>query len=210
MLVSPVHAHLAAARAGRDPQGCGTRGFEDYLEAVWGTMRRLDLDQVERLAVALRDAWGEGRQVFICGNGGSAANAIHIANDLVFGVADRCGQGIRVQALSANQAVMTCLANDVSYEAVFSRQLEMLGRAGDLLIVLSGSGNSRNVLGAIRAAKRAGMPTWAIVGYSGGHCLTLADHAIHLRIDDMQIAEDFQLIIGHMVTQWLKANPPEL
>jgi len=183
--------------------------FERYIDSAWGAMKTLDLGQVEGLAVALREAWAEGRQVFICGNGGSAANAIHIANDLFYGIAKDFGRGgIRAQALSANQAVMTCLANDVSYDAVFSKQMEVLARKGDLLIALSGSGNSRNILAAIQAARRLGMASYAILGYSGGQCLTLADHVIHLRLDDMQISEDSQLIIGHMVMQWLKANPP--
>lgn len=182
--------------------------FARYIDAAWSAMKALDLGQVARLAAALREAWVEGRQVFVCGNGGSAANAIHFANDLFYGIGKDFGRGIRVQALSANQAVMTCLANDVSYEAVFSHQLEVLARRGDLLVVLSGSGNSRNILAAIHAARRLGVGSYAVVGFSGGECLALADHAIHLKIDDMQISEDSQLIVGHMVMQWLKDNPP--
>lgn len=181
--------------------------FEQYLATSRRALESLDLKAVERLAEALRAAWSEGRQVFLCGNGGSAANAIHIANDLFYGIAPGVG-GMRVQALSANQAVMTCLANDVSYEAVFSKQLEVLARAGDELIVLSGSGNSPNIVQALETGRRMGLSTTAILGYSGGKCLALADHAIHLPVDDMQISEDAQLMVGHMIMQWLKAHPP--
>lgn len=181
--------------------------FEHYLASSRQALATLDLRQVEALALALRTAWAEGRQVFLCGNGGSAANAIHLANDLIYGVAPEAG-GLRVQALSANQAVMTCLANDLSYEAVFSRQLEILGQPGDVLIVLSGSGNSPNIVKALESARTLGITSFAILGYSGGKCLHLADHALHVRVEDMQISEDAQLVIGHMVMQWLKSNPP--
>ncbi len=184
--------------------------FRDYLDRSAKAMNSLDLGKVEMLARAVRQAWIDGRQVFLCGNGGSAANAIHIANDFFYGVAMESGPGIRVQALSANQAVMTCLANDVSYDAIFAKQLRVLGSKGDLLIALSGSGNSKNIVEAIRTAKDMGIESYAILGYSGGVCLTLADHAIHLKLDDMQIAEDAQLVIGHMLMQWLKANGPQV
>ncbi|MGC3996960.1 MAG: SIS domain-containing protein [Anaeromyxobacter sp.] len=183
--------------------------FEAYVAKAQRAMASLDLAEVERLATALRAAWREDRQVFVCGNGGSAANALHLVNDLFFG-AGRAngGKGLRAIALPANQAVTTCLANDVGYDAVFSRQLEVLGRPGDLLVVLSGSGNSPNVVAAIEAARRGGLVSFAVLGFSGGKCLALADHAIHLRLDDMQIAEDVQMLVGHMITQWLAANPP--
>ncbi len=182
--------------------------FTRYVETIARTMSALDLEEIQELAHALRAAWVDGRQVFICGNGGSAANAIHLANDLVYGIAKGQGQGLRVHALPANQAVMTCLANDVSYAAIYSKQLELYARPGDLLIVLSGSGNSPNVVAALQAARAAGLTTFAILGYSGGHCLALADHAIHARVDDMQISEDVQSVVGHMIMQWLAANPP--
>ncbi|MBI3129753.1 MAG: SIS domain-containing protein [Acidobacteria bacterium] len=181
--------------------------FEQYLANSRKALDALNLDEVQRLGHVLRQAWVEGRQVFICGNGGSAANAIHLANDLFYGISPGLG-GMRVQALSANQAVMTCLANDVSYEAIFSKQLEVLARPGDVLIVLSGSGNSPNIVRALETGKRMGLGSYAILGYSGGKCLQLADHAIHVAIDDMQICEDAQLTIGHMLMQWLKAHPP--
>jgi D-sedoheptulose 7-phosphate isomerase len=183
-------------------------GFDKYISATHQAMASLDLAEVEALASALRSAWIHGRQVFICGNGGSAANAIHLANDLVYGIAKENGRGLRVHALPANQAIMTCLANDVSYAAIYSKQLELYGRPGDLLIVLSGSGNSPNVVEALAAARAGGLTSFAILGYSGGRCLALADHAIHARVDDMQISEDVQVMVGHMIMQWLAANPP--
>ena len=169
-------------------------------------MGKLEFEKIHTLAEALRDAWRENRQVFICGNGGSAANAMHIANDLFCGVAKDFGVGIRAHALPANQSLITCLANDVSYEDIFSRQIEVLGRPRDILIALSGSGNSINIVKAIETARKIGMKTFAILGYTGGKCLQMADVSIHFKVEDMQIAEDLQLIVGHMITQWLCCN----
>ena len=97
-----------------------------------------------------------GRQVFFCGNGGSAGNAIHLANDFLYGIAKRTGAGLKVPALSANPAVVTCLANDVGYDHIFSEQLAVLAETGDLLIVLSGSGNSPNILRVLEQASSYG------------------------------------------------------
>ena len=158
-------------------------------------------------------AWEENSKVFICGNGGSAANAMHIANDLFYGVgsygSSRKIKGINVEALSTNGAIITCLANDVGYEHIFSNQIDVKGDADDVLIVLSGSGNSPNVLQAIQKAKSKRIETFAIVAFDGGKCKEQADHVIHVKINDMQIAEDSQLIIGHICMQWLRLQDRE-
>lgn len=183
--------------------------FDGYVDRLIASFSGFDDSKIADLAGSLRKAWGEGRQVFICGNGGSAANALHIANDLFYGkAAKKTGKGIRAHALPANQSVVTCLANDVSYEEIFSRQLSVLGNPGDLLLVLSGSGNSANIVKALETAKKMGMKTYAILGYSGGKCLGLADVPLHFAVHDMQISEDIQLIVGHMIMQWLCENPP--
>lgn len=181
--------------------------FDSYLDNISNQLKNMDLDGVQALANLLQRAWKDDKQVFICGNGGSAANAIHIANDLFYGIAKESGKGMRVHALPANQAIMTCLANDISFEEIFSQQLMALGRPGDILIALSGSGNSPNIVKAIESAKEIGMKSFAVLGYSGGKCLQLADVTIHFNVDDMQIAEDLQLVVGHMVMQWLRVNP---
>jgi D-sedoheptulose 7-phosphate isomerase len=154
----------------------------------------------------MREAWQAGRRVFLCGNGGSAANAMHIANDLLYGIAMK-GTGMRVSALPSNGSVVTCLANDLGYDEIFSRQLKVHGEAGDILIVLSGSGNSPNVVKALEQARSLRMKSFAILGYTGGKCLQLADVPIHFSVNDMQICEDLQLIVGHMLMQWLCVNP---
>lgn len=181
--------------------------FRKYTSLLNEVIEKLAFEKIYILAENLRNIWKENRQVFICGNGGSAANAIHITNDLFLGVTKDFGGGIHAHALPANQSLLTCLANDVSYDEVFSRQIETLGKSNDILLALSGSGNSVNIINAIEMAKNKGMKTFALLGYSGGKCLQLADVSIHFKVEDMQIAEDMQLIVGHMVMQWLRDNP---
>ena len=183
--------------------------FAGYATRLQTVLTSTEWSGVEQLARDMRQCWETGRQVFFCGNGGSAGNATHLVNDFLYGVAKRTGGGIKALALSANPAVITCLANDVGYESIFSEQLAVQGEEGDLLIVLSGSGNSPNVVKVLEHAKTMNVKSFAILGYSGGRCKSLADVAIHFPIDDMQIAEDMQLIVGHMIMQWLYENQPE-
>ena len=186
------------------------RGLIDgYARNLTQALAMEAMDHVPTLAEALRRAWSEGRTVYLCGNGGSAGNAIHLANDLLYGAGVAHGGGLKVEALSANPAVLTCLANDLGYENIYAEQLRVKAAAGDVLIVLSGSGNSPNVIKALEVGAEKGMATFAILGFTGGRCKALAQHAIHFRIDDMQIAEDLQLVVGHICMQWLNANPPE-
>jgi len=115
-----------------------------------------------------------------------------------------------VQSLSANPSTLTCLANDEGYDHVFSMQLAVLARQGDVLVALSGSGNSPNILEALQEAKKIGMTSYAVLGYSGGKAKVLADVPIHFAVDDMQIAEDAQMMVGHMLMQWLYAQRGEI
>ena len=181
-------------------------GYSSRLQDVLASS---DWSNVNLLAQDMLRCWQEKRQVFFCGNGGSAGNAVHLANDFLYGIAKRTGGGLKVQALSANSAVMTCLANDVGYESIFSEQLAVQAQAGDLLIALSGSGNSPNIVRVIEQAKAMDVKSYAILGFTGGKCKELADVPIHFPVNDMQIAEDMQLIVGHMMMQWLYSNRPQ-
>ena len=190
-----------------------TRTANQYLNRLQASFTDEILESVEVLAHEIRKAWIGGHNVFICGNGGSAANAMHMANDFHYGIG-ACGPapvlpGLRVEALSANTGVITCLANDTGYDNIYAHQLKVKGLAGDLLIALSGSGNSGNIVKALEIATIQKMKTFAILGFSGGRCLELAQNPIHFAIDDMQIAEDAQLIVGHLCLQWLNCNKPD-
>ena len=184
-----------------------------YLGRLNSSFTAEILECVEELAIDLEKAWKKRTNVFICGNGGSAANALHMANDFHYGIG-ACGKGpripgLRVEALSANVGIITCLANDTGYENIYTNQLTNKGNAGDLLIVLSGSGNSPNVVNALKTAKELKIKSYAIVAFTGGKCKNLADQTIHFPINDMQIAEDTQLVIGHLCMQWLSSHKPK-
>ncbi len=180
---------------------------DGYIKRLNEALAGDAMNVVSTLAEHLLAIWDNDRHLFICGNGGSAGNAIHLANDFIYGAGRRRGRGLKVEALSANPAVLTCLANDVGYDHVFSEQLKVKGGKDDVLVVLSGSGNSPNVVNALKTGNQLGMATFAILGYSGGKCRDLAKFPIHFPIDDMQVAEDLQLIVGHMCMQWLCAQP---
>ncbi|EMY76345.1 SIS domain protein [Leptospira weilii serovar Ranarum str. ICFT] len=177
--------------------------YNAYIARLQSALVPERAPEIERLALSLKDAWENKKQVFICGNGGSAGNAIHLANDFNYGIDKKNGLGLRIEALPANAAVITCLANDEGYDSIYSQQLEVKANPGDVLIVLSGSGNSPNVVKALEVGNRIGMITYAILGFSGGKCKELAKHPIHFPINDMQISEDLQVIVGHMCMQWL-------
>ena len=177
--------------------------FRKYSARLGEVLDGFDWSPVEEFAKDLYSCWQEKRRVFICGNGGSAANAVHIANDFNYGISKKLGDGMRMHAIPANVSVLTCLANDEGYEHVFSHQLAVEANPGDLLLVLSGSGNSENVLRALDVAKQADVKSYAILGYSGGKALKMADVPIHFQIDDMQISEDLQMIVMHMLMQKL-------
>lgn len=183
-----------------------------YLDQLRDIFSDQILTKVEKLASHLYQIWEEERNLFICGNGGSAANAIHMANDFHYGVG-ACGsppftKGLKVEALPSNSGVITCLANDMGYENIFSHQLNNKAQNGDLLIVLSGSGNSPNICRALEISKEIGVCTYAILGFDGGKALNLANNSIHFPIHDMQIAEDTQTIVGHLCMQWMTKNKP--
>lgn len=158
------------------------------------------MDEIARLGKGILAS----SRVFLIGNGGSAANAIHIANDWI-----ACG--IDARALTADIATLTAIANDFGYKHIFSRQLYVMGEKDALLIALSGSGNSPNILGAIRAAKKKNMTTWAIIGAwtdSNGRLGKASRSAHHViaRGANMQSAEEWQVRIGHEVMRCLKAG----
>lgn len=136
------------------------------------------------------------KRVYLAGNGGSAANAIHIANDLI-----SCG--IKAHALTADVSTLTAIGNDYGFEYIFSRQLFVFGEAGDLLIALSGSGNSKNIINALLQAEQIGMNSWAIVGNSKSEAAKCAKNVM-VTENDIQTSEEAQLVLGHTIMKWLK------
>ena len=194
--LSPHPDHLKPALTTPD----FVANYARTLDSVW---RNQDWSDVVLLVETLQRCWRENRQIFLCGNGGSAANAIHLANDLLYGVDKATGHGLRVTALPANAAVLTCLANDIAYEDIFAQQLTVLAQPGDILLAFSGSGNSPNIVKALTRSRELGMTSFAILGFTGGRALNLADHPIYFPAHDMQVSEDLQMMVGHMAMQYL-------
>lgn len=187
-----------------------TGHFSSYADRLAGLLGQQDWSGAVALADELVDCWKTGRQVFLIGNGGAGGTAVHLANDLLYPISKRKGSGLRVQALLANPAILTCLANDEGYDQIFAYQLAIHAQPGDVLIAISGSGNSRNILVALEEARRIGVRSYALVGFAGGKAKDLADVTVHFQTNDMQLAEDAQMILGHMLMQHLYSQRDNL
>ena len=171
----------------------------DYVAAQKAAHESIPIAHVGRVIEKLRQALNEDRQIFIFGNGGSAANASHFATDLGKGASDRVGKRFRVLCLNDNVSWMTALGNDYSYEEVFVGQLRNYGRAGDLVLSLSVSGNSPNCVKALEWAKKNGLTTIALVGAKKGRMAQVADEAIVIQDTHYGRVEDAHMGICHML-----------
>ena len=170
--------------------------FRDYLNA-WKNINFVDnLENWSLKLVKFLSFSENNKKIFIMGNGGSAANASHIANDFTYGYRDK-ERRLNIECLASNSSVLTCLANDIGYDDIFSYQIENKAKQGDLVIVLSGSGNSSNILNAINISKKMKLKTFGILGFDGGKAKSLLDDYIIIPGQDMQLSEDMQLVIAH-------------
>jgi len=184
--------------------------IQDHLQAVRRSLDALPSDEVVELVALLQSKSVEGRTVYIAGNGGSASTASHMACDLGKNVVKDRGQGrssrFRVMALVDNTAWMTAIANDDGYEWVFSRQLEALAEPGDLLIVISASGNSPNVVEAVKSARGMGLTTVGILGFGGGIIKGLVDLAVVAVGNEYGPVEDVHMVLNHAIAETLRAT----
>ena len=172
-----------------------------YADRLTKQIEKIDVETVNRildLLIATRDA---GKQLFIMGNGGSGASASHIVGDFNKGLSLGKERAKRWRAISLvdNSPTVLSLANDVDYADIFVEQLKNFLNEGDVVIALSGSGNSENVLRAVRYAKECGNTTIGMTAYSGGKLKAEADISVHFDIDDMQIAEDLHMMLLHLM-----------
>ncbi len=175
-----------------------------YLNYLPRVLSRIDRSEVGQFIATLLAARERGAAVFFIGNGGSASTATHFANDLSVGTNDYV-RPFRAIALTDNVAVMTAIGNDFGYEDIFSRQLRVLGRPGDVLVAISASGNSRNLLKAFDAARELGIRTVALTSFDGGKMRALADEGVHVptEIGEYGPAEDAHLILDHLIGAYL-------
>jgi D-sedoheptulose 7-phosphate isomerase len=170
-----------------------------YVSRLEATMRGLDPKQVAAVGDLLTMARAEGKQVFLCGNGGSAALASHLAVDIGKGCSRNRDKRFRVIAFTDNTPWLTALGNDISYDDVFVEQLKNYADKGDVFIAISGSGNSKNILKAAQYANEAGCHTVGISGFAGGKLKDLVEHHVHIRADHMGLIEDGCHIVGHIL-----------
>lgn len=170
-----------------------------YREREIAVLNSLDLNSVNQVMNVLEDARLHGKRIFICGNGGSAATASHYCCDFNKGVSENQNDKYNFECLNDNIPTLMAVANDIGYEEVFRFPLKNKMKSGDILIGISGSGNSKNVVNAMEYAKSIGGTTIAIVGYSGGKMKKMADYNIHVNINDMQISEDIHMMLDHMM-----------
>jgi len=179
--------------------------LEAYRQECIAALNSVDLVAVESVSNVLLQARGRGSRVFVVGNGGSAATASHMATDLMLG-SGLVDPPLRVIALTDNQAIITATGNDVSFDQVFSRQLIHLAQRGDILIAVSASGNSPNVVACVDAANKVGLTTIAFTGFDGGCLASMVDLLVHVptRIGAYGPVEDVHLVVNHMITEQLK------
>lgn len=175
----------------------------EYFDAVTDVIGRLDKNQFNAALNILLDAYDRRAAVYTLGNGGSAATASHIVCDFNKGVSQELDKKFQFISLCDNTASLMAIANDFGYEHIFEYQLEGRLRPGDVLIAISGSGNSENVLRAVQYAKEQNCTIIAMTGYNGGKLKPLADCSIHVPINDMQKVEDVHMIALHLMAQVL-------
>jgi D-sedoheptulose 7-phosphate isomerase len=178
--------------------------IDRYLDDTYEMVRALPRDDIRRVVEAVRSVRESGRRIFVMGNGGSAATASHMACDLAKASIEKGGKRIMVMALTDNTALMTALANDSTYEDMFAGQLLNLVQPGDLVIAISGSGNSPNVLKAVEAAKLAGATTVGFTGEPGGRLREMADIVVMVPSGRIEQAEDGHLILEHAIAVALR------
>ncbi len=180
---------------------------KDYIHGLKGVLDRLPLKPLEEIIRAIEEAQKERRQVFVIGNGGSAATASHMMNDLCKGTLGHKGDAswprLRVIALTDNVSLMTAWANDTDYDRVFSEPLKNLAQRGDLLVAISASGNSPNIITAVEAAKHLGVKVIGLAGFGGGKLSKMADVSFVVASDEYGPVEDAHMILDHIITGYL-------
>jgi D-sedoheptulose 7-phosphate isomerase len=168
-----------------------------YAADTADRLMRTDFGKLAEIGELLLKAKADGRTVFLMGNGGSAATASHVTNDLVKGCRAGDTPGFRAFCLSDSNALVTCLANDFSYEEIYSILLRTYAQSGDIVLAFSGSGNSPNILHALKTAKAMGLATVGFGGRDGGRMKALCDHILIAPTDSMEMLEDMHLIYFH-------------
>ena len=176
---------------------------KNYLSRLSKLLESFDRTQVDNAVKVIADAWQAGRQIITLGNGGSSMTALHFINDWNKSIFMSTGKPFRGRSLVDNMGLVMSYGNDISFQDIFVEQLKNIFQPGDLVIAISGSGNSENVIRAVSYANDNNGVTLGLCGYRGGKLKALAQHVLWADVDDMQLSEDVHAIFGHIVMQRL-------
>ena len=170
-----------------------------YLEHEIDTLKALDVNEINAALNLLLETFEGGNTVFVFGNGGSSATASHFQNDFNKGVSEHTEKKFNFQCLNDNVATVMAVANDIGFDEVFRFQLIGHMRPGDVVLAISGSGNSRNVINAVEYAKEQGAKVIGLTGFGGGKLKELSDVSLHVPVNSMQITEDIHMVFDHLM-----------
>ena len=171
----------------------------NYLDEVKALLNAIDPVQVEHSVDALLLAWRNGKRVLLMGNGGSSSSVSHIVNDMQKNIYLEAGKPLRTLCLSDSTPLMMAWANDTDWENIFAPQVECWAEPGDVVIGVSGSGNSMNVINGIETANRVGATTIGLAGFAGGKLKETCQQCLVVRSDNMQRIEDVHMILLHVI-----------
>ncbi len=180
------------------------KSIDKYFTNDIDVLKQINYKEVESAMNAYIEAFERNADIYVFGNGGSAATASHMANDFNKGISLELKNKFHVHCLNDNIATLTAIANDIGYEHVFSVQLEGKLREDDLVVAISGSGNSKNIIKAVEYARKIGCKIVGISGYDGGQLYKMADYHMHVPCNDMQIVEDVHMVFNHMMMKIFK------
>lgn len=175
----------------------------DYIRRLQVVLDGLDTESFDAAIVAIGKGWKEGRQIITLGNGGSSMAALHYITDWNKSIYLSTGLPFYGRTLVDNMGLVMAYGNDMSFADVFIEQLKNVLKAGDIVIAISGSGNSENVIRAIEYANAQGATTIGVCGYDGGKLKAMVDHVVWANVNDMQLSEDIHCIFGHIVLRTL-------
>ncbi len=173
--------------------------IKEYIDLETEILNKLDKDSINQAMNLIEETRQKGRNVFVFGNGGSGATAAHMENDFNKGVSESIEKKHNFRCLNSNMATIMAIANDNGYDRIFIQQMENKLDSGDVIIAISGSGNSANVIKAVEYARSQGCKIIGMSGYSGGILKELSDISLHVPVDDMQITEDLHIVMNHLM-----------
>ncbi len=173
--------------------------IREYLELEREVLEKLDVDAINQAINLIMQVYEEGKMIYIFGNGGSSATASHYQNDFNKGISEHVEKKFRFYCLNDNIATIMAIANDIGFEEVFRFQLLNRLKEGDVVIAISGSGNSENVIRAVEYVKEQGNQVIGMTGYHGGKLKELADVSLHVDVNSMQVTEDIHMMFDHMI-----------